>query len=301
MARRLNRLKRDIILSIKYARLKEEVSDTKIKNNEIKEKKKLLGTKEKTLDKNKNFMDNAEVKIKEIEDKHKPKNYMLVLNDKLADEVSKLSKYKNFEVIKYSIATELILDMDFNYKNTDDFLEKISKLLFDDKYEISKIKTKHKEIEKRFLNTYIKDFFTSEMITIKSIAPNEMSRIAKNAVSKISKMKIAVGLGIAGVIGVNIYKRFRHSIALSQLEAGELARVLTSYALKMTFAKKAFADNEPAYRKYLKTTIKDITYQRISVIKDIFEKHFDIGQNKLKLELYHNFDNYFIELLERSK
>lgn len=305
MKRKLLKSKNDIVLSIKYARLKEEVSDTEAKKAVLADKKLVIGSKDKALEKQKSFISEAKSNIKKIEDAYKPINYELVVNDKLSDKINSLSKYKNLELIKYNIAIDTVLDDEFDYKNTDDLLERISLSLFNDKYEIQNIKKILNKIEGIFYKTETLNTIDSAIGALKQVPLNKLGNAAQVAIRYFGKVKFAIGaIGVIGtgtVGAIAYFKRRKHARALSHLEPGELARVLIACALNITYAKKTFVNNETGYRAFLKTTIKDINLQRSNVLKDVFEKHYDVKQNQLKLELYYKFDNYFIELLKSKK
>lgn len=307
MKRKLLKLKNDLVLSIKYARLKEEISDTKIKKSDLEDKKLIFGSKDKAIQKEENFIEKAEDQIDKIEKKYKPKNYNLIVNNEFHDKLTLLSKYKNTELIKYSVAIETVLDDGFNYKNTDDFLENISQILFDNKNEIRNIILTLNKITNDFKGLPNTSSENSAINLLKMIPTKKISNVAKQAIKAFSLKTVMISSGVVGAAAAGFYgirrilRKRKHTRLLSHLEVGDLTGVLTAYALNMTYARKAFVNNESGYRIYLQSTIKDINQQRINVIKDIFDNHFDLEQNQLKLELYYKFDNYFINLLKTIK
>lgn len=123
--KRMKKLVDDICLSIKYSRLIKEMDNAK---QEVDKCKGLL-FKAKVSDKDVEKINSV---IWQIKDTYKPNQYNIVEDNKIQECLNILSKLKNFETIKYNIAIRTILDNEIEYVNTGDYLNEISKTLFND-------------------------------------------------------------------------------------------------------------------------------------------------------------------------
>lgn len=123
--KRMKKLVDDICLSIKYSRLKEEMYNVK---QEIEKGKGLL-FKVKSSDRDIEKINDI---IWQIKDNYKPNQYNLVEDNKIQESLNILSKRKDFETIKHNIAIRTILDNEIEYVNTTNYLNNVSKTLFND-------------------------------------------------------------------------------------------------------------------------------------------------------------------------
>jgi hypothetical protein len=291
--KKVEKIKSNIVLSIKYARLSEEVRDTEIKKLDLAQKKMLIGSKEKIIDKNNQFIDNINTAINKIEQNNNSNNYSLIINNQMNEQLKLLSKNKDFELIKYGIAIEIIMDDDFDYTNTNkDFIENISLMLFNDKNIMKKIEDDYKRIANRIYGTNLKNFFESAANSISKI---QIKNLFKAAVYTSKNALVIIGTAAFGFgLGSTYFKLRKQAKKMGTLSSGDLATILIINALNLLYAKEHF-EYKTDYNNYFKYILAEINMERKFIMKEIFEEQYEIEANTLKIRLLHNFDDYLLE------
>jgi hypothetical protein len=298
LKKKVERIKNNIVLSVKYSRLKEEISDTEKKKLELADKKKLIGSKEKEINKSNQFIEDANTVLEKIEQNNNPTTYLLVDNNQLKEQLKLLSKSKDFDLIKYGIAIEIIMDDDFKYTdNTNtDFIENISLMLFNDKSVMKKMEDDYKRIKNCIHGTNIKNYLESTA----QLATGLMSKIPIKNLVKTSMYLPKSALVTAGTSALGIglvytyFKLRKKARKLSTLEPGDLANKLIINAMNLLYAKKHY-EYKTDYNKYFKYTLREVNQDRKIIMKEMFENQYNMDVNELKIKLLHNFDDYLIE------
>lgn len=296
--KKVEKIKNTIVLSIKYERLKEEISDAEAKKPDLAEKKKLIDFTEKKIYNSNKFIEHVNTVIDRIKQDNNPNNYLLIANNQINRQLKLLSKQKNFNLIKYSIAFEVLMDDDFKYtENTNvDFIENISLMLFNDKTVMKKIDDDYKRIKNRIHGTYFKNYLESTA----QLATGVISKIPINNFVKASMYIPKNALVIAGTsalgvgLGYTYLKLRKQAKKLSTLTSGDLANKLIISAMSLLYAKKYF-EYEADYNKYFKYILAGVNLERKFIMRELFEYQREMEANKSKIKLLHNFDDYLIE------
>lgn len=143
-----------LVLSIRYARLKEEI---KIATNFIERDKEKVGLAKIGVDKkikhNEDYIKEVQKEIDAIELECKPKYYnQYIEKDKFDKNLKILSKESNFKTLKYEIAIRVILDGSCDYTYTDEFLEKLALELFNSKTTFMVLRDNLEKVYRRIHN-----------------------------------------------------------------------------------------------------------------------------------------------------
>lgn len=310
----------DIVLSIQYSRLKEELSDSQTKIQEIKEEK-INIFKDKRITGNEEHIKLVKKQLKSIEGTYPESKYLIKEKGQLNKKIQALSKYKDFELIKFNIAIVTVMDFTVEYKNTDDYLSNISEILFDDSKRIASIK---KEVNK--VHAYLTNQPTTEQVDKKDLvdaiptAINAMNfmTLGKNLLNKVKKPttkafgiikkhpKISVGLAI-GMAAVTIgksalsyhTKKVKSSRKLKSLQSEDLEFMLLTNALCLKLAKDYMLEVE--YMKYFKNKMREINLIKQKTNKALYIKWFDRENNAENLLLLNRFDDYIISNIVINK
>lgn len=302
------KIKNDIVLSVKYARLKEEVKHIKLKKQETFENKGLKGFIEKRIDKSEELIYRVEQIIDSIKDKSVKSDYMLVINNEMENKLATINNTKDAELNKYSIAMEVLIDDEFNYSesNNKSFIPKISTLLFNNSTTMDIMLKDYNEILKtikgvisypnlvsaakavvniagKVINPGKSIVKKEEPIVESNIEPAKLSNIMSKRLNMFSNLPRVNSLG---------YKKQTKTI--SRLDIGELAKKLAVSAMNLTYAESHF-EYIKDYKKYFNVTYKEINDLRNKVVKELFEEHKEVETNTNKLQLINNFDQYMID------
>ena len=305
--KQVQKLKDNIILSIQYSRLKEEISDTNDKIVDIQTKKFDLA-KTKKIELNENYIKKVKEAINKIEKNSKYK-YNLYETNQLELKLKLLSKQKNYENIKYNIAIATILDHEVEYSNTDDYLEVISTLLFNDK-------NRMKEIEKELCKIYgilsnKKQLIQNEIIPIdingaiivnkakimlpklKEIAVKAAKGVAKNPKIFVASGLIGLVVAVSGkvIISKRKQKKLIKDFKFISNEDLEYLLLINAFSLKVL---KVHMD-EIEYHKYFKTQMHVINALKKQIHEELFIRWFDKENNYQKIMLLNRFDEYLIK------
>lgn len=309
LKKEVQRLENSIVLSIKYSRLLEEIKDTNDKIDVIQGKKFDL-TKNKKIQLNEKYIKEVKEAIKEIE-KLPTYRYNLYATNQLEFKLNVLSKYKDFETIKYNIAIRTVLDSTVDYQNTDDYLESISLMLFADKSKIKLIKNELYKIYGILTNTkqQIPNEKNSVDITGAVVA---LAPAAKPILPKLKNAALVVAKGVAnhpkiviataaigtivGVSGGLIMGRRKHNKAVKafkHIESEDLEYILLVNALCLKIASEYMDEIE--YYKYFQNKLRLINIYKKKIDKELFVKWFDKENNSEKIMLLNRFDEYLIK------
>lgn len=291
------RLENSIELSIKYSRLLEEIRDTEEKNDVIKDKK-IAIMKAKKININKDYIKEVKNVIDEIE-KFPEDRYNLYETNQLQSKLNLLSSRNDFEIIKNNMAIKIVLDNCVNYCNTDDYLEKISEILYNDKNKLSLMK---KELTKIYLLlTNKKIALSNDIVNIplpkfKKAGLFVLKQVKKHPKVAIASAAVAVLIGVGNGIK-NKHKKTKK--ALKQINSDDLEYVL----LVNAFCLKVACDymNEIDYYKYFKSKMKSINTIKKLVNNELFIKWYDKENNAKKLELLNRFDEYIMNNIQLIK
>ena len=271
--KKVEKIRKNIVLSIRYARLKEEIRDAEANIIGISEKKKFVFT-EKKIDKSNEIIESAQKIIGEIEKNYSPNDYLIIENNQAHQQLALLSKQKNFELIKYSIALEIIMDISFNYTDAA-FIEKISLILFNNVNIMKKMEDDYQKISAKIYGKSLATYLETAAKVLKAV--------------KVVKF----GLD-AGAIAL---ERRKEAKKLSTFASGELANRLIIDAMNLVYAKEHFEGIK--YDNYFKYILKAVNLERRIIMKEIFEEQREVDENKSKLKLLYNFDNYMIEQMRQ--
>lgn len=298
------RIKNEIVLSIKYAILKEAITIFDDKLSEGKKSKKLN--------------DDVSEIINNIERSNNPNNYSLITNDTLNKKMAIIDKSKKSKLIKHSITIEILIDDEYNYINNEntDFIKSISKMLYDKPNKMYEIKKNYDKTLKAVKGVFYLDEvkkttniavgFAKKIITSKNAKiattltkENKVtSTLTKLMSKKVVLFTATTGLAVLGSVAVIQMKK--RAKTMSSLDVGDLAKTLTIQAMNIEYM-KIKSKTLKEYNKYLAQTFKEINYIRKNITKELFEKRYEIESNSNKLELLNNFDNYIINVLKDEK
>lgn len=298
------KIKNEIVLSIKYAILKEAIATFDAKLSEGKKSKKIN--------------DDVTEIINNIERSNNPNNYSLITNDTLNKKMAIIDKSKNFKLIKHSITIEILIDDEYNYINNEntDYIKSISTMLYDKPNKMHEIKKNYDKTLKAVKGVFYLDEvkkttniavgFAKKIITSKNTKiattltkENKVtSTLTKLMSKKVVLFTATTGIAVLGsVAAIQMKKRAK---TMSSLDVGDLAKTLTIQAMNIEYM-KIKAKTLKEYNKYLDQTFKEINYIRKNITKELFEKRYEIESNSNKLELLNNFDNYIINVLKDEK
>lgn len=293
--KKLERIKNDIILSITYSRLKEEISDTLVTNELLGDQKKRIGSNDKKIERNLNEIKLVEEAISEIKANSKGKNYSLIETNKFIDSIDLLKKRKDYQMIAYSIALEVIMDNKYKYtSNTNiDFIEGISEYLFDNKLTINNIQEKFNQISKVIYGQNIFNLLTNALTGASNlIGKMPVNTLIKNATLIPKKAYLGIAIGGA-TFGYTYFKLRKQAKQMSILEPGDLANKLIINAMNIYYSKMFFDKVE--FNNFFRNTMKEINLERKIIMKKLFEEHYEVEANILKVKLYNHFDEHIIK------
>lgn len=289
-----------IILSIKYSCLLEEIKSPAMKG--------LLGKKDKEQER-KRHIDDLNLVIKSIKDNNKPNKYLLFEKNQLADKLDLLSKSRNYKKLKYYIAIETIFDADLmKCPNKDNLLESISMNIFSDKAEIKKIERKTIEI-----NNFIagnKQDNDSAIAGLIQLFPK--IDLAKIDIAKISKVMKRIPLKLAFVGGGGVMAGLLAGAAIIKVAQLKKAKRLSTssedaFLFEITrtavglFYEKQEAFSKLEFQRRFRLYLKEINLTRKIILENIYNKWYEIEENKEKLKLLNNFDRFLIEKVKFDK
>lgn len=324
LASSARKLEDNIVLSIQYSRLLEEIDDTELKIQVINDKKFDLA-KSKKIQLNENYIKEVKNAIKDIKDNYPENKYNLYITDTLEAKLKSLSKQKNYETIKYNIAIRTILDNVVDYHNTDDYLEDISQILFEDKSKIKQLKKElykiygiltntKQEVQEDSLLHGIVEAAAPEVGVIMPAVPavgavipaakkflpklKSAGLIVLNGIKKHPKVSISLAIaGSAVAIGGGLITGFRKRRktvkALKKIASEDLEYILLVNALCLKTAFEYM--DEVQYYKYFQNKMRVINSFKKKIDKELFVKWFDAEDNSAKLMLLNRFDEYLIK------
>ncbi len=310
----VQRLENSIVLSIQYSRLTEEIDDTLTKISVIKDKKIVL-SKTKKIEMNEKHIEEVKEAIKEIEKHFHESRYNLVRKNLLEEKLNLLSKQKDFETIKYNIAIRIVLDNIVEYQNTDDYLENISKIIFNDKTKIAKIEKELHELYGVLTNTKSEVAAVTPSIVNPAGAVPAIAAVAPAAKPLLPKLKkaglivlqgiknhpkISITLAIAGsavAIGGGVITGFRKRRktvrAFNHIAPEDLEYVLLANGLCLKTAQEYM--DEVEYYKYFQNKMRVINLFKKKIDKELFVKWYETNDNSKKIMLLNRFDEYLIK------
>lgn len=281
--KKINKIVNDLVLSIKYSRLLAESSD-----NETNEKDVVKISK----------------KIDEIQFENKPSSYLLLENDKFLERLKLLEKLQYFDLIKFSIATEVLMDNEFKYTDKTNifFIEKISLLLFDNKKYMFKIKKKFNSIESYIYEDKAYDLMAKALLPIGAlIKNNKVAKYFNDVIRLPDKLTVGVKFGQSIVMFVpNYFKHRNNSKRINSMEPGQLGYKLVFNILNLTYAYNLLKD-KIEYDKYFKEILKEVNLERKYVFKKLYEEQYEVDKNKKRAKYIQNFDNYVMSKLISDK
>lgn len=299
--KKIDRIEKRILLSIQYSRLQEEISDTEAKQLALDNTKKtIFNNKDKKIKLNDEYINVVKERIKSIEDSYEKEDYSLYIKNKLAEEINLLVNVKNFEMLKYQIAIKTLLDNVVCYQNTDDYLENISNIIFNNSKIILGLK---KQLNKIYL-----DIKGIEEVDVEDAAlKHHMLKLGThNLPKKIFKKikvgkKLSIGLQLATMAmhigmdkGINMYKKHKQLKALKRVSEEDLDYLLCVTALCISQASKLLSKEE--FAAYFSSKMKVINEIKFDINKKMFE---DLDKNYIanlrKKTSLDNFDNYIIK------
>lgn len=297
----LNTILSNIMISIRYARLQEEIEDTITSKTAGSGQKKFVIFNEKVVVKGDKSITIAQREIKKIEDTYNKKSYLLLINNKLRDELKKLEKRKDFEFIKFAIGLSVVIDDTYNYsKHTKvDFVENVSTILFDDKVKLHRIESVFNKIEKEILGIKVKALMEEDVKKAGTALLNVPTEQITESLKLIPK-NVLLTLGIVGAVasaGLIIFRQKKYAKKVTTLEVGEFGRDLVTSAMNLQFAKEYYDGDFTKYKKYFKVKIEEINQKRKYLLRELFDDQVNIENNELKLKLLHNYDNFLIKQL----
>jgi len=294
--RRVNKIIDNVVLSIRYARLKEEVKETKEKQLVVVEKKKSSASNEKKREKDIALINRANQSLRTIERANEADAYLLVENNTVNEQLDKLSKHWDYGFLKYTIALKMVMDDSFEYteSTTVDFYESISQMLFGDKNVISDINNDFQAVATAICGTDKKSWGEVAATLIEKIPVHIIADSAKDSKKMMDKITAgiankAVGFGLKTV--KSMLKKHAKQASLPPL--GDFANELIVSAMNLLYRNDS-CETEVLYQKYFISILKDINIQRQIITKQLFEMLFDVEENRHKLKLLQNYDNYII-------
>lgn len=312
--KKAQRLENSIVLSIQYSRLLEEIDDTQGKIEIIKGKKFEL-SKTKKIEHNENYIKSVNEAISEIKKHFPEERYNFYVEKKLEEKINLLSSQKNFETIKYNIAIRTVLDNVVDYVNTDDYLEVISAMLFNDKNKIREIKKELYKIYGILTNTKSQipndsgmQGLVGEIVPavgdalpaakpllprLKSAAKVVIAGIKKHPKVAISLAAIGAAVGVGGGLITGLRKRRKTVKAFKHIETEDLEYILLVNALCLKVASEYMDEIE--YYKYFQNKLRVINSFKKKIDKELFVKWYDKENNSEKIMLLNRFDEYLIK------
>lgn len=295
-----NKIFNDILLSIRYSRLKEELSDMEEIVDQLNLQRKIVGTNDKKILRSKNFIESVEDAIHEIEENNQSSRYTLYQNGKLKEQLQLLSKSSNFKLLKYFIALGTVLDTEFDFSdNTSfDFIDEISKVLFDDEKVMRVMQADHKKISSEIKRTKKEDTFDALLQNTKKLLKNPYSttamvKIARGISVKSLLVTSSIGLVVAGGTTVTNFYLKRQAKKVVTFGSEAFANKLIINAINLKYA-RIYSESAQGYRIYFKNTLKEINYERNIIMKQMFEDRMELEKNKSRIRFLQNFDDYII-------
>ncbi len=273
--KKANKIKENIVLSIKYAGFKEELSL-------LEESSSLKGRRQNKLLKE---IDGVKRLINNIEQNNEENSYSLVVNDKLELELKKLSKQKAFEFIKYEVAIQLVFDKHFDQKLNKKLFQDISIILFNDFNKINIIEQEYNKVKKVLLFNEDSEGQKEDVIgdlLLPTVVKNENYIIAYKLGTRLLKRIINRNKIKKHIKEIN--KNFKNLLILD--------------AMTILFAKEYYKDNLKELNSFYKRIFKDINLKRHYLMKEIFEQQHLSDSNSYKMKLFQNFDKYILEQIQ---
>lgn len=292
MKRKYGKIEANITLSIQYARLLEEISDAEQKVIALQDKKDVVGLNKKKMKELKTHIEKTDKIIKKIEDNYKQKEYKVVLNNQLEQQLNLLSHCEYFEMIKYNISIKTILDSSINYQKSGTFLEDISETLFQENSTI-------KSIEQKLIDIYYvfnDDDSTKKTNPVVGKLPLALPVGAKFLGKKLKFLAnpmVVQAVTFAVGAGNGFVKKRVQIKKMKKLSDTEFEYVLTTTLLCLFYAKEVLPEIE--YKQYCSFKLKVINSARATIVKEFFEDRYDVKENLVKINLLKTFDNYLIE------
>lgn len=238
---KIDKIESNLVLSIQYARLKEEVRDAKKANDEIADKasansnlvnKITAHADAKKAVRNEEYMQRVTTAIQRIEANYPQKAYNLYGTEKFENSLALLSKCENYVMIKYQIAIKTVLDNTCEYVNTEDFLANLSHLLFADSGVIRKLDGDYLDITKRLTG---KNISSPNWKVIIPIATTTAGVVLSLALSRVkSPMVKQIGVGVAGIAKKLIAKKETPEIASSETNSVGDSKAVATVASAVT-------------------------------------------------------------------
>ena len=312
------KLQNQLVLSIRYARLKEEIKNiTKIIDTEkAKEGLAKLVVDKKRLNRYEERIKEIKKEIENIEIKYKQKQYMLYIEKEVFNKImSKLSKKDDFNMLKYEIAIKVILDGTCDFNNTKGFLENLSQELFNNKTTFVDLMGKLEDIYckiKGIKQPLMPDLrFDMEKIGLSPVAKTVQALgltggvVAVKKVFEIPKyfkpgIMIAGGIGLGAVsmiAGINSIHKNKVSKQIKKMSSNDLECTLCEIALCIKQA-STIMKTEFELKKYYSKLMELVNKTRTMISQELFEKWINKKENEKKIELLNNFDNYVVDFVK---
>lgn len=302
----VGKIETNLVLSIQYSRLLEEVKVTEEKLNTVKSHKMDL-LKNKKIEKYEKYILDVKKYITDMETQFDINTLKLLEDNKLVETLDLLSNRNDFETIKYNIAIRTVLDNTIDYKYSGDYLKKISKTLFGDSLKIKhiydellrihSILTQNKELERDFGDD-LSD--ASNKISATPFIPHviDLGRYVVKSVQKHPAMTIALTAtgAIVAVGGGVIHSYIKNSNqvkAFKKVSLDDLEYVLLVNALCLKLASEYM--DEVEYYKYFQKKMKSINELKRKLNKEVFVKWYEKNSNSKKLMMLNRFDEYLIK------
>lgn len=302
--KKIRKITGDILLSIKYSRLKEEVSDSIVKMDLLTDKKKLIGSNDKQIKKEETFINKTKEHIKDIESNYSLSQYNLYEDDKIQEKLYSISHLKNYEMIKYTIVLGIITDNTMKYTNDTkfDFIENISMLLYKNRNTIKKIQTEYENISNAIYGTKALGVMNKTISFRGGIIPViPLNKKTLKLINVPGKLYIGLGTAVAASgFGIYYYKLRKQARKMSTMEAGELSNKLIINAMNLKYS-KIYSSSIKEYKMFYKNTMKEINMERKIINKQLFEDNYEVSSNAIKIKLFQNFDNLIIRELTNKK
>ena len=266
MRKKYKKITHQIIESIRYARLLEELTATKQMIKELEDKRNVLNSNKKKKE-NDAQIKRIELVISEIENTYKSKTYIILLNDNLNKYLNSLSNSEYYEMLKYNIAINVILDSSVEYHHSEQFLQNISTMLFQDKNMIKTIQRKLSDIYFKFNEQNPIDR-TTEITKNVPIKMNMALKLLKKKIKILPNLAVIQGFLIVIDKGNNFIKKKRQIKKLKTLSDTEFEYILTTTLLRLTYAKEVLSEVEN--KKYFASELNKINAVRITILKDFY-------------------------------
>jgi|GEM_PF-4337821 len=295
MRRNYAKIERNITLSIQYARLLKELSETEQKKLMLKDKKGVRKLKNKQIKKTNTHAEEVSDIIKNIIARNKVKEYSIVIDNTLDKYLDRLSCHEYFEMVKFNIALNTILDSSITYRNSDKYLEDISELLYQDKYLLQTIQ---KDIGELYL------IFNNETSENKALAlahklPVNIDMAHHLLKGRMKKLSSPLVLSFAFMAGGEVHKILKKRKMVHKfrkLSSSEFDYLLTTTLLSLVYAEKILPEEKK--RKYFSSKLKTINITRAALAKELFEEFYDVKENLVKIKQLNMFDKYLMEKMK---